>query len=117
MHRIDSELRECIELCRKCQDICLETIQHCLEIGGKHAAADHLRLLISCAEICDTSAKFMLLGSTLHNRVCDVCAMVCDACAGSCDRLATDETMRQCAAECRRCAESCRQMATTRHHA
>ena len=109
-------MQECIDRCQSCQEVCLSTATHCLELGGKHATPDHMRMLLACAEICDTSARFMLLGSKHHARICDVCAEVCEACAADCDRF-DDDMMRQCAEACRRCADSCRQMAATRSHA
>ena len=112
-HHVDPRAQECIDRCQSCQEICLETINHCLHLGGKHAEADHIRLLMECAEICDTSARFMLLGSTRHARVCEVCAEICDACAKDCERFGDDETMQRCVEACRRCAESCREMAKT----
>jgi hypothetical protein len=54
---------------------------HCLQKGGKHAEAKHLRLLMDCAEIRQTSAHFMLRGSDLHSRTCFACAEVCVRCA------------------------------------
>ena len=103
-------MQECIDRCQSCQESCLESVAHCLQKGGKHAAAEHIGLLTACAEICDTSARFMLLGSTFHTRIGEVCAEICDACAKDCDRLGDDEMMQACAETCRRCAESCRQM-------
>lgn len=112
-HHIDPRTHECIDRCQSCQGICLETVNHCLELGGKHAGAEHIKLLTACAEICDTSARFMLLGSEFHLQTCGVCAEVCDACATDCDEMAGgDDLMQQCAESCRRCAESCRQMTT-----
>lgn len=111
-HAMNGRMQECIDRCQSCQEICLESIAHCLELGGKHAEADHIRMLMACAEICDTSARFMLLGSKHHARTCEVCAEVCEACAKDCEQLAEDELMQRCAEVCRRCAESCRQMAT-----
>lgn len=107
-----AEMRQCIESCLDCHATCLETITHCLRMGGKHAEASHIRLLMDCVQICQTSADFMLRGSDLHGRTCGVCAEVCARCAEDCDRLAgDDELMRRCAEMCRRCAESCRKMA------
>ena len=89
-------------------------MSHCLALGGKHAEARHIGLLDDCAEICRTSAGFMLRGSEFHPRTCGVCAEVCRACAESCDRLAgDDELMKRCAEMCRRCAQSCERMAGT----
>lgn len=112
MKNLTQEMRHCIQNCQECATICLETIQHCLTLGGKHARANHIGLLVSCAEICRTSASFMLIGSELHPKVCEVCAEVCTKCAEDCRSTdAKDETMKQCADLCDRCAESCHEMA------
>ena len=110
-HGMSDRMRECIENCQRCQEVCLESITHCLQMGGEHAAPEHIQMLIACAEICDTSARFMLLGSQHHARTCDVCAEVCEACAQDCERLSSDDLMQRCAEICRVCAASCRQMA------
>ena len=104
-------MQECIDRCQSSEQICLESVQHCLKQGGKHAEADHIGMLFACAEICSTSARFMLLGSEHHTSTCGVCAEVCEACAVECDGFSDDEMMQQCADACRRCAESCREMA------
>jgi Domain of Unknown Function (DUF326) len=105
-----SHTGECIDACMNCHEICLETIAHCLEKGGAHAEAGHIRLLMDCAQICETSADFMIRGSDLHGRTCRVCAEVCEACAVSCESVADGSQMQSCAEACRRCAEACRQM-------
>jgi hypothetical protein len=112
-HHVSDEVQECIDRCQRCQEECLSMATHCLGLGGRHAEAAHIALLIACAELCDTSARFMLLGSAHHPRTCEVCAEVCEACATECAGF-EDDAMRQCAETCRRCAESCRQMAAMR---
>jgi hypothetical protein len=110
--RITTEMRRCIENCVECHAICVETISHCLGIGGRHASEDHIGLLEDCSQICQTSADFMLRGSERHRETCRVCADICVQCAQDCDRLAgRDATMTRCAETCRRCAESCMAMA------
>jgi hypothetical protein len=109
--QISGEMRRCIQNCSECHGVCVETVTHCLQKGGRHAAPDHIRLLLDCAQICQTSADFMLRSSPLHTRTCAVCAEVCEQCARDCEQLGDDEMMRRCAETCRRCAESCRQMA------
>ena len=107
-------MRRCIENCSDCHSICMETTVHCLGMGGEHASPEHITLLLDCAQICATSADFMLRGSPLHPVICGACAEACERCAADCERLAGgDETMLRCAEICRRCAESCRAMA---HH-
>jgi hypothetical protein len=111
MHHGTQEMEHCITNCDECHEVCLRTVAHCLEKGGRHAEAGHVRLLLDCAQICRTSADFMIRGSDLHALTCGVCAEVCARCAESCERMAEDELDRRCAEVCRRCAESCRQMA------
>jgi hypothetical protein len=110
-HMHSAEMQQCIDNCMQCHAVCTETISHCLQKGGKHAEAKHIRLLADCAQICATSADFMLRGSDLHALTCGVCAEVCARCAEECERMADDAAMQRCAEECRRCAESCRRMA------
>lgn len=110
-HQMSEEMQRCIQECLNCHSICLQSVTYCLQMGGKHAEPSHVRLLLDCAEICQTSANFMLRGSELHGRTCGVCAEVCEACARSCDQMGDDAMMRACADACRRCAESCRHMA------
>ncbi|HWW76412.1 MAG TPA: four-helix bundle copper-binding protein [Pyrinomonadaceae bacterium] len=107
-------MQQCIQNCTECHRACLEMVAHCLGVGGQHAEPAHIRLLLDCAEICQTSADFMIRGSEFHGRTCGVCAEVCTRCAEECERLAgDDEMMKRCAEICRRCADSCRQMAGT----
>ncbi len=109
---IDQRMRECTQECHHCHDVCMETISHCLQMGGEHADPRHIQLLMDCAEICQTSANFMLRMSEFHGQTCGVCAEVCKRCAEDCERF-DDEMMRQCAEACRSCASSCREMAQT----
>src|SRR6267143_669525 len=104
-------MRQCIDECTRCHQICLSTIQVCLQKNGMRAEPEHVRLLADCMQICATSADFMLRGSQHLPHVCGVCAEICEDCARDCDRMADDAEMRRCADVCRRCAESCRRMA------
>ena len=110
MKRSD-ELKQCIENCRECHEVCQETLSYCLEEEGKHAESSHLATLLACAEICETSANFMTWGIDVHPQVCAVCAEMCRRCAESCARFEGDATMQHCAEVCRRCAASCEAMA------
>jgi hypothetical protein len=54
---MNSEMQTCIQACQECHNECLmHASQHCLEVGGKHVEPKHFRLMLSCAEICQTSA-------------------------------------------------------------
>ena len=108
---VSAEMQSCIQECRNCASICLEMVQHCLKLGGKHAEPAHIRMLMDCAEICQASANFMQRGSPLHMQTCAVCAEVCDRCAEDCERFGDDAMMQACAQACRSCEASCREMA------
>lgn len=108
---VEEQLRECIQVCNDCHDICEETILHCLETGGEHAKRNHIRIMLDCAEICHTSAEFMVRRSDFHGQVCGACADVCESCAEECERFDNDPMMQRCAQACRTCAESCSEMA------
>ena len=110
-HQMSAEMKECIQRCLDCYRTCVETATYCLQQGGRHAEARHMRVLLDCAELCRTSADFMLRGSEFHGRICGVCAEVCERCAQECERFGDDAQMRACAEACRRCAEACRRMA------
>ena len=105
---MSQEMQDCISQCLKCHATCLGmAMNHCLEAGGEHTEAQHFRTMMDCAEICQTSANFMLHGSEHHKLTCGVCAQVCSACAKSC---ASIDGMEECAKTCRECAEHCGKM-------
>ena len=110
-------MQDCITDCLDCHSVCLATIGHCLEKGGTHAEPPHIRLLQDCAQICITSADFMLRNSPLHQMTCRICAGVCEMCADDCAKLADDEATVLCVEACRRCARSCSEMAAAERKA
>lgn len=105
---ISPGMHNCINECLHCYRTCKETaMNHCLEAGGMHVEPEHFRLMMNCAEICRTSAEFMMSASALHAHVCATCATVSDACTDSCEQLGD---MDACVQACRSCAQSCHQM-------
>lgn len=104
-----SDMQACIEECLRCYQTCLGmAMNHCLPAGGEHVEPGHFKLMMACAEICRTSAHFMLIGTRHHKHTCAECAEICEECARSCEGL---DGMEECVARCRACAESCRRMA------
>ena len=109
-HQPDPQMEECIRQCWECRDVCQDTLyNHCLEMGGKHAETQHVKLMADCIQACQTAADFMRRGSQLHASECAACADVCEACAQSCERIGGEE-MKRCAEACRAWAKSCREM-------
>ncbi|MBP6058933.1 MAG: four-helix bundle copper-binding protein [Nitrosomonas sp.] len=108
----EHDIQVCITACNHCHQVCLQTgMNHCLETGGEHVAPEHFRLLMNCAEICQTSANFLLSGSIQHS-LCTICAEICEACAIDCERI---EGMDECVKACKECAKTCRQMVNMQH--
>ena len=109
MDMTSEEMGSCITACLECHRVCLhEALTHCLEMGGKHTEPAHFRLMMNCADICQTSANFVLSGSDLHKLTCAVCAKVCADCAESCEAVGE---MEHCVGVCRKCSEICAKMA------
>jgi hypothetical protein len=107
-------MQRCIEECLSCFSTCEQTLAHCLKKGGKHAAPDHVRLLLDCAETCRASAAMMSRESAFHHRMCSLCAEVCKACEESCETFGDqDAQMKACADACRSCWSACKAMTTT----
>ena len=96
----------CIDECRACADQCTAAIAHCLAVGGPHADARHVTLLLDCAAFCRLSADLILRRSTFHDPACATCAEVCRACEASC-RQFDDAVMRASATAGARRAECC----------
>lgn len=105
----EEDVMQCIEDCQRCHDICLQTaMQHCLKLGGEHASPQHIALMLTCAEMCQTTANAMLRGSAMQQVLCLACSDLCEACSANCQAVGD---MRECIDMCRLCAESCQAMA------
>jgi len=104
-------MQECIEECLNCHAVCTMTLQHCIATGGEHTEVNLIGILLDCAEICQTSANFMLRGSPYHVVTCAACAELCRACEEACRAVNADEQLAHCGEICAACAESCDRMA------
>jgi hypothetical protein len=102
-------MQACIDACNACSVTCLSMATgHCLEMGGEHAAPEHIRIMLDCAEICGVAVNFMARQSEHHPHICRECAEICRACAKSCAKL---EGMEECVEACRHSADECDRMA------
>jgi hypothetical protein len=108
---INQQLLHCIQECTSCHAVCLHTMT--VMLFSEHLAQDNrlAQLLLDCADICQTSADFMLRGSSLHGLTCEACSRICEASAQACEQIANDENLRACAESCRSCAATCQEMA------
>lgn len=106
-------MKECIDNCLNCFQLCEEAFVKALKDEFK-TDSQQLLVLKSCAEICQTSARFMIMESPFHHLTCGVCSEICHKCADVCEELGTS-TLSQCADACRRCADSCGEMSQMSH--
>ena len=107
----NADLEDCIDICLECYRVCVETLQHCLRMGGSYAELARIRRLSDCVQISQVSADFMIRGSELHAETCAACAEICGRCAEDCATFTDDDQMQDCAEACMRCAQSCARMA------
>jgi hypothetical protein len=109
---LQNDRKECIEDCLDCYRICTDTaMSHCLPAGGEHVEPEHFRLMLNCAELCRTTAGFLLSESEFGLGICALCEEVCEACADSCRSIGG---MEDCVQACEMCAESCAAMGMQR---
>ena len=104
-----------LEACQDSYRLCLALVNHCQAQGGALAEPKQIRLLLDCAEICQTAAEFLPRGSELHLTLCNACAVVCLKCAAACEEFIGDELMQACAAACRRAAIACQAVVASAH--
>lgn len=110
----NAAMAACIDACTACHRACTETVRAFLDKDSGHMASEHVTVLLDCAQLCATSADFMLRGSHAHAVTCRACAEVCRACATSC-RGVGGAQLEACAAACDACADSCEAMVSTHH--
>ena len=102
---MERDMSTCIDCCLHCYRTCLEWLATRGLAGND---AEHIRLMMACAEMCRTTAHIMLLRSPHHGHVCEDCAAICTECAKECERTGG---MESCVEACRFCAENCLAMA------
>ena len=98
---------KCIQQCQTCHRVCLETLNYCLQMEGRHRDPNLLRLLLDCADICHVTANFLMRNSPHHDLTCGICADICNASAQELETFEEDQTMLGCAYACRSCAQAC----------
>lgn len=109
---VHKDLEECLEHCWQCHRLCLETAIYLLALEEEaDAKQEKVRLLLSCAEICQSTANLLLLGAGVYQQACKLCADLCEQCAGLFGPDLEDRQMQLCFDACCRCAASCQKMA------
>ncbi len=100
-------VKESSNVCLNTQQICLETARHCVEMGGKYAEREHVRLFLDTAALCHTALDTAGRASWLQAHATSACAAMCARTAAVCDTFPHDECMVRCARLCRECVKYC----------
>lgn len=109
---ISPQVRACIKATSECYTVCTETLSYSLDGGGHLFDQQHLRLLIDCCEVCQTTQNTLLRSSEVGTMMSAVCAEACEKAAESCRRVdGSDEQLIACAEVCDHTADCCRQLA------
>jgi len=115
-HQITTDMQRCIDACANAHAVCVAAVEYCLTVGGKHAEPAHIRMLLDCADICETGQHFMLRNSPLHPRTCALTAEIAEECAQHCEDLPdAGPQLRMTADALRECVLLCRQMSQELH--
>jgi hypothetical protein len=85
---ISPRMSDCIEATSVCYTVCTETLTYSFNGGGTLADMQHVRLLIDCCEVCQTTQNTLLRASDLGIMLAAVCAEACEKVADSCHQLA-----------------------------
>ena len=113
MNQLSRQVHETILALQHCHLTCSSMAMiHCLEMGGKHARPQHMRLMLDCAEFCAFTADALGRKSQFHNRFAALCAEVCETCAKDCEALGD---MEDCVQACRDCVRLCTAIAKLDH--
>lgn len=106
LQQMNGQIDKCLENCWACHRVCLGTITQFLEMGGEQAQLSRIRLLRDSAEICQTTANFLIRNSEMQAVICSACAEICLRCAKEYKQFGSPLT-EECVDACERCAESC----------
>lgn len=97
-----------ITACQECHLTCQRVLAyHGDEEGGKQLSPRHIKRMMACLELCQTTANMLVIRAPLVDQLCELCAQLCEQCATSCEAK-EHEAMKECAAACRRCAKALR---------
>lgn len=99
--------KQAIDACLACHITCQEMLAyHGDETGGRQLSSQHIKRLMACIEICQTTANLLAIRAPLSEQLCEICAHICEQCATSCAAI-ENKAMHKCADVCRDCSRAC----------
>lgn len=104
---VHEEYQSSFDIATHCAVACEYCARSCM---GMPDMVKCVRICLDCAEICRTSATYMVRGSYFMSHIARACADICDACAEECERHEMKHCQK-CATLCRQAAEEYRKIA------
>lgn len=98
------EMQLCLQAWKNCHQVCLETLNYCLERPGRYKNVGLLCSLRDCAEMSLICIHLMTDGSEFMGRTGLICEEMCLKCAKACEELGDDPQLLECAELCRQSA-------------
>jgi hypothetical protein len=90
------EFQQCVQDLQTCHDVCLQTVDNCIQAGGDHAKPQHIWMLQDCAELCHTTMYFLQHDSPLFGYVTSACAQVTQHCGQECQLMGDTDCANAC---------------------
>lgn len=99
--------KDAIKACMDCHLVCQEVLAyHGDRGGGTQLSSQHIKRLMACIEICQTTANLLTIRAPLTDQLAELCAHICEQCATSC-KASGHEALQRCVAACQVCARAC----------
>lgn len=108
----DDDMANLLAHLEQCYEMTLNSLMHCLDEGGDFVKKEHIKILMDCSAISNSTINFLIRDSEYSGDMLSICAFICEDCAESCREFFNDEDMKECAQVCDNCAEACRNMTT-----
>lgn len=107
-----SDLRECIDECKRTARVCRETFDVCYHMTGLRQEPVLMSILAGCGELLERCVALMEEGVHVDEWLLRTCAELARECASECENARVETTLLMvCAQACDRAARRCEQLA------
>lgn len=96
----DREAERCIDALQACYAACMRNVSYGNVKKSGPIQEEHVRLMLDCAEMCQTAANFLIRESDHYLRICREAAEICKDLASSCEGVDGMDGIRSTCDEC-----------------
>ena len=106
MYDLEPETKTCVAALQACHATCLQFATFdCMQGNYPRVGPNQFRLMLDCAELCQTAANFLIRDSDHYLRVCREALVICEDLASDCRKFPGMEAIL---AACDECVSACR---------